>query len=112
MQQVNLLRGESYKYLRSEDRKEVSFAHIDELLTARLTDTFYINEENKFVGKTVGELNLRRKTDATIIAIVRKGTTITTPTAKEILQVGDTLVITGTHKAVDDAFDLLSGTMD
>jgi CPA2 family monovalent cation:H+ antiporter-2 len=112
MQQVNLLRGESYKYLRSEDRKEVSFAHIDELLTARLTDTFYINDENKFVGKTVGELNLRRKTDATIIAIVRKGTTITTPTAKEILQVGDTLVITGTHKAVDDAFDLLSGTMD
>ncbi|NWG29291.1 MAG: cation:proton antiporter [Ignavibacteriaceae bacterium] len=112
MQQVNLLRGESYKYLRSEDRKEVSFAHIDELLAARLTDTFYINEENKFVGKTVSELNLRRKTDATIIAIVRKGTTITTPTAKEILQVGDTLVITGTHKAVDNAFDLLSGTMD
>lgn len=108
MQQVNLLRGESYKYLRSEDRKEISFTHIDELLAARLTDTFYINEENKFIGKTVGELNLRKKTDATIIAIVRKGTTITAPTAKEILQVGDTLVITGTHKAVDLAFDILS----
>ncbi len=58
--------------------------------------------------KQFGELNLRSKTDATIIAIVRKGTTITTPSAKEILQAGDTLVITGTHKAVDDAFDLLS----
>jgi monovalent cation:H+ antiporter-2, CPA2 family len=108
MQQVNLLRGESYKYLRSEEGTEVAFTHIDEILSARLTDTFYINEENKFVGKTIGELNLRRKTDATIIAIVRKGTTITTPTAKDILQVGDTLVITGTHKAVDDAYDLLS----
>lgn len=108
MQQVNLLRGESYKYLRSEEVAEVAFTHIDEILSARLTDTFYINEENKFVGKTVGELNLRKKTDATIIAIVRKGTTITAPTAKEILQVGDTLVITGTHKAVDLAFDILS----
>ena len=108
MQQVNLLRGESYKYLRSEEGTEVAFTHIDELLSARLTDTFYINEENKFAGKTIGDLNLRKKTDATIIAIVRKGTTITTPTAKDILQAGDTIVITGTHKAVDDAFDLLS----
>ncbi|MBE0571833.1 MAG: cation:proton antiporter [Ignavibacteriaceae bacterium] len=108
MQQVNLLRGESYKYLRSEEGTEVAFTHIDELLSARLTDTFYINEENKFTEKTIGELNLRDKTDATIIAIVRKGTTITTPTAKDILHAGDTLVITGSHKAVDDAFDLLS----
>jgi monovalent cation:H+ antiporter-2, CPA2 family len=108
MQQVNLLRGESYRYLRSEEGTEVGFTNIDELLSARLTDTFYINEENKFVGKTIGELNLRSKTDATIIAIVRKGATITTPTAKDILLLGDTLVITGTHKAVDDAFDLLS----
>jgi CPA2 family monovalent cation:H+ antiporter-2 len=108
MQQVNLLRGESYKYLRSEEGAEVGFTHIDEILSARLTDTFYINDDNKFAGKTIGELNLRSKTDATIIAIVRKGTTITTPSAKDILQTGDTLVITGTHKAVDIAFDLLS----
>lgn len=108
MQQVNLLRGGSYKYLRSEEGTEVAFTHIDELLTARLTDTFYINEKNKYAGKTIGELNLRSKTDATIIAIVKKGTTITTPTAKDILQIGDTLVITGTHKAVDLAFDMLS----
>lgn len=109
MQQVNLLRGESYKYLRSEEGTEVTFSHIDEILSARLTDTFYINEENKFIGKTLGELNLRSRTDATIIAIVRKGTTITTPSAKEILELGDTIVITGTHKAVDNAFDLLTG---
>ncbi|HEY6436978.1 MAG TPA: cation:proton antiporter, partial [Ignavibacteriaceae bacterium] len=77
MQQVNLLRGESYKYLRSEDSTEVAFTHIDEILSARLTDTFYINDENKFSGKSIGDLNLRNRTDATIIAIVRKGITIT-----------------------------------
>lgn len=109
MQQVNLLRGESYKYLRSEEGGEVAFTHIDEILSARLTDTFYINEDNKFAGKTIGDLNLRMLTDATIIAIVRKGSTISAPTARDTLQIGDTLVITGTHKAVDAAFDLLSG---
>jgi len=108
MQQVNLLRGESYKYLRSEDGSEVAFTHIDEILSARLTDTFYIDDENKFAGNSIEELNLRKKTDATIIALVRKGATITTPAAKEILQPGDTLVITGTHQAVDLAFSLLS----
>jgi len=109
MQQVNLLRGESYKYLRAEEGKDIAFTHIDELLSARLTDTFYINDDNNFLGKSIGEINLRNKTDATIIAIVRKGSTITTPAPGEILQVGDTLVITGTHKAVDLAFELLSG---
>jgi len=109
MQQVNLLRGESYKYLRAEEGTDVVFTHIDELLSARLTDTFYINEENIFIGKSLGELDLRKKTDATIIAIVRKGSTISTPAANDKLQAGDTLVITGTHKSVDLAFELLSG---
>jgi len=104
-----LLRSESYKYLRAEDGTNVAFTHIDELLSARLTDTFYLNEENYFTGKSIGELNLRKKTDATIIAIVRKGSTISTPPPDEILQPGDTLVITGTHNAVDSAFGLLSG---
>lgn len=112
MQQVNLLRGESYRYLRSEDGTDVAFTHIDEILSARLTDTFYINDENKNSGKSIEELNLRKKTEATIIAIVRKGTTISTPAAKEILQPGDTLVITGTHQAVDLAFNLLSENSD
>ena len=110
MQQVNLLRGESYKYLRSEDESNAAFTHIDELLSTRLTDTFYINAENKFVGKTIGEMNLRSKTDATIIAIVRKGINITAPTANEIIQSGDTLVISGTHNAIDSAFNLLEDT--
>ena len=109
MQQVNLLRGESYKYLRTDEDKDVSFTHIDELLSARLTDTFYINNENKFVGSSLGDLNLRGRTDATIIAIVRKGVTVTNPSAKDILEIGDTLVITGSHKSVDLAFNLLSG---
>jgi len=109
MQQVNLLRGESYKYLRSDDSAPKVFDHIDEILSARLTDTFYIRNDNIYAGKSIGEINIRQKTNATIIAIVREGSTISTPSAEEILKPNDTIVITGAHKAVDKAFELLSG---
>jgi CPA2 family monovalent cation:H+ antiporter-2 len=109
MQQVNLLRGESYKYLRSDESGTKVFDNIDEILSARLTDTFYIRNDNIFVGKTIGKINLRQKTDATIIAIVRAGTTISTPSAQDIIKPNDTIVITGTHQAVDKAFEVLSG---
>jgi CPA2 family monovalent cation:H+ antiporter-2 len=109
MQQVNLLRGESYKYLRSDDSSTKDFDNIDEILSARLTDTFYIRSDSVYAGKSIGEINLRQKTDATIIAIVREGTTISTPSAEDIIKPNDTVVITGTHQAVDKAFELLSG---
>jgi CPA2 family monovalent cation:H+ antiporter-2 len=109
MQQVNLLRGESYKYLRSDDSSTKVFDHIDEILSARLTDTFYIRSDSIYASKSIGEINLRQKTDATIIAIVRKGSTISTPSAEDIIKPNDTIVITGTHQAVDKAFELLSG---
>lgn len=109
MQQVNLLRGESYKYLRYDDSSTQIFDNIDEILSTRLTDTFYIRNDNVYAGKTIGEINLRQKTDATIIAIVREGTTISTPTAQDIIKPNDTIVITGTHQALDKAFELLSG---
>ena len=109
MQQVNLLRGESYKYLRSDDSSTKDFDNIDEILSARLTDTFYIRSDSVYAGKSIGEINLRQKTDATIIAIVREGSTISTPSADDVLKPNDTIVITGDHKAVDKAFELLSG---
>lgn len=108
MQQVNLLRGESYKWMRSEKATPKVFSHLDEILAAGIVDSFYINEDNIWLGKTVGDLHLRNKTDATIIAIVRQGSTKMNPSANDLIQLGDTLVITGTHKAVDKAFELLS----
>ena len=109
MQQVNILRGESYKWLRSEKSSSNVFSHLDEILAAGIAESFYINEDNINTGKTLAELNIRAKTDATVLAIIREGKTISNPAASEKLLSGDTLVITGTHKAVDSAFNLLSG---
>ena len=109
MQQVNLLRGESYKWMRSDEESSKVFSHLDEILAAGIAESFYLSEENININKTLAELNLRAKTDATVLAIIREGKTISNPASSEKLFSGDTLVITGTHKAVDSAFNFLSG---
>lgn len=108
MQQTTLLRQESYKLLRKEGADISSFVHLDEILAQGLTESFFVNNENKFIGKSISEINLRAETEATIIAIVRSGKTISNPSGKEILKAADTLVIYGTHQSVDKAIDKLS----
>lgn len=108
MRQVALLRGESYTLMRAETADINSFIHLNEILAGGLTDTFYIGEDNAHINKTLGGLNMRAKTDATIIAIVRGKETLTNPSGKEVIKPGDTLVITGNHQSVDRAFQLLN----
>jgi CPA2 family monovalent cation:H+ antiporter-2 len=108
MQQTTMLRQESYSLLRKEGMDIGSFVHLDEILAQGLTESFYVSTENKFIGKSISEINLRAETDATIIAIVRGGETISNPSGKEILNAADTLVIYGTHQSVDKAIEKLS----
>jgi CPA2 family monovalent cation:H+ antiporter-2 len=108
MKQVSILRGEAYSMMRKEGTAITPLININELLAAGITETFFVDENNKYCNKSLIEINLRAKTDATIIAIVRDKKTITNPSGKEILQPNDTLVITGNHKAVDDAIEYLS----
>ena len=108
MQQVNLLRSEAYSLMRKEPGKFHALSDINEFLMAGVTEVYYVNENNIFADSTLSEMNLRAKTDATIIAIVREKQTVTNPSGKEIIKAHDTLVITGSHKAVDDAIEYLN----
>lgn len=108
MKQTTLLREESYSLLRKEGMDISSFIHLDEILAQGLTETYYVNDDNVHINKNLSEINLRALTEATIIAIVRDGRTISNPSAKEIIKVADTLVIYGTHLSVDQAIDILN----
>ncbi|WP_337865404.1 cation:proton antiporter [Ignavibacterium sp.] len=109
MQQVTLLRQESYSLLRKEGMNISAFTHLDEILAQGLTETFFVNEDSPFINKTLAEINLRAQTDATIIAIVRNGNMISNPSGKDVLLAGDTIILYGTHKSVDRAIELLNG---
>ncbi|MGE5861338.1 MAG: cation:proton antiporter [Ignavibacteria bacterium] len=111
MRQIAMLRGEAYSLMRTETPDINSFVHLNEILAAGLTETYYVNEDNIHIGKTLRELDLRAKTDTTVIAIVRGDKTISNPTSKEQILAKDTIVITGTHKSVDAAFEYLNGNL-
>lgn len=59
-------------------------------------------------GRTLGELNLRGATGATVLAISRGDTAILIPTASEPLLAGDVVAVAGTRDAVAAARTLLA----
>lgn len=59
-------------------------------------------------GKTLGQLNLRGRTGATIVALLRGDLRIAFPEAGERLQAGDLVALTGSHEAIGAAEGFLS----
>jgi monovalent cation:H+ antiporter-2, CPA2 family len=60
------------------------------------------------VGRTLAQLNLRGLTGATVLAITRGGQGLLIPTAHEVLQSDDVVVLAGDHDAVEAATGLLT----
>jgi len=106
--QANIIRLESYGLLRKESTESHLLSQIDKILAEGLTETYFVEDSNININKSIRELNIRALTGATIIAIIRAGHTKTNPAGKEVLFPGDTLVFYGNHISVDNAVRLLN----
>lgn len=71
-----------------------------------------ISESSPAHGRTLGQLNLRGRTGATIVALLRGEQRIAFPEAGEQLQAGDLVALTGSHEAIDAAELLLVGAAE
>jgi monovalent cation:H+ antiporter-2, CPA2 family len=109
MKQIAIVRNEAYQLLRREGTLERQFSRLNEILAAGITETYFVVDDNPHVGETISDLNIRAKTGATIIAIVRTGKAIPNPSPDERIRGHDTLVLVGDHKSVDDAVQFLNG---
>ncbi len=54
-----------------------------------------VNVAESWIGKSIGELNLRRSCNLTVIAVTREGQVILHPSSSEILRRGDLLIVAG-----------------
>lgn len=70
--------------------------------------TFLISERSHAVNQTLGEVHLRARTGATVIAIRRDDDAVTLPTGTEPLRPGDRLALVGTTESLERAETLLS----
>ncbi|MCE1189475.1 MAG: cation:proton antiporter [Ignavibacteria bacterium] len=109
LRQINVIRQGGYELLRSEDGS-ISPMHLMDIIAKSVTETYFVEEHSFAVDKAIKEMDLRVKTGATILSIVRQDTAINNPSGNEVIRYGDVLVLTGTHQAVDNAIDLMQSS--
>lgn len=106
--EVKAVRAERYGILRATGPVRPSFEKIADLLTAGTAETFYVSPDCPAAGRTLAQLDLRARTGATVIAVVRGEESHTGPAADFLVEPGDTLVLVADHAAMDVAFDYLA----
>jgi TrkA domain protein len=90
-------------------------AHIAEALVALrhvegiVLDWFTVPAGSSAVGATIGEGQYRTRTGASIVAVVRAGSTVPAPGSEFALAADDTAVVVGTADGVARLRDLLGG---
>jgi len=106
--QEQALRREGYSFLRGGEITGSLMESVSRMITGATTDTFYLQPGSPAVGQSLAALDLRGRTKATIIAVVREGKHHVTPDADFVLLEGDILVLVGDHEALEKAFETLS----
>ncbi|MEJ5305374.1 MAG: cation:proton antiporter [Ignavibacteria bacterium] len=106
--QANTLRTQSYGLFRDVRFTEHAFDQINQILAQGTIDTCLINDNHPVCNKTLKEINLRARTNATVISVIRNNQFIPNPSGDFQIQCGDLLVLFGTHNAIDRALEILT----
>jgi CPA2 family monovalent cation:H+ antiporter-2 len=106
-QQIARVRQQGYEMLRSvaSPAVPVNAPLVD--LNGASTETFVLNEGSPVVGQNLGELQLREKSGATVIAVVSDGNTVISPGANHKLREGDTIVLLGAPENISNALSMI-----
>jgi len=79
----------------------VGTGKMEMLLKEIVMEWVKVGENSQFIGKTIAELEIRRKTGVSVIAIIRDGAVIPSPDPyKEKILAGDTLIVAGTREQI------------
>ena len=95
---------------RRRESPEAALAQVEQLLPGiGSLSAVTVAQGSPAASRTLGELNLRGLTGATVVAICRGLEPLINPAGHERLEVGDVLAVTGTHDAVAAADAQLTG---
>jgi monovalent cation:H+ antiporter-2, CPA2 family len=105
--QVERIRRQGYQMLRSPGAVQFQSDPINVALDAACTETVKISADSPVIGKSLGEIDLRGKTGATIIAVLHEDETKISPGARYRFRKDDTVVLLGTQEKMADAVRML-----
>jgi CPA2 family monovalent cation:H+ antiporter-2 len=106
--QIQLVRFGGYKMLRGYSLDQENIGRIAALFAGATVDHIQLDPDAPTVGRTLRELDLRKNTGATVIAIARNGEANTNPGPDFTLQPDDIVVLIGGHRELDEAMNLLT----
>lgn len=107
--QVKVLRGECYGMLRGTCLAIRPVTEkVADLLAAGTAETYFVGRAAWPAGKALGAIDLRARTGATVIAVVRGGDSFTSPGAEFEIKEQDTLVLVASQGDIDRAFFYLT----
>jgi TrkA domain protein len=72
------------------------------------TEKIVLSSTSPYSGKTLGDTKARTRTHVSIVAIVRGGKVIPSPTPAEGLHAGDVIVVVGTREGLDAVTRLIA----
>lgn len=108
---IDRIRGDHYEVLRDLRRPAVKVELPFDLLQQMELETCQIRA-GEAVGRTVGELNLRAATGATLVAVRRGSELLTNPGPSLCFEKDDVAVLIGDRPQIDRALCLLDPTLD
>ncbi|MFQ5839517.1 MAG: cation:proton antiporter [Candidatus Methylomirabilales bacterium] len=105
---VEEFRRERYDMLRQLTGARLPLSDAARIFARVDLETYLVEEGRSGVGKTIGQLELRRRTGASVVAVIRDGHIMANPGPGAEIRVGDVLVLMGSREQVERAMTLLS----
>jgi CPA2 family monovalent cation:H+ antiporter-2 len=106
--EIEGVRREGYQMLRMPAGPLIEMSDIADALGTASTETMFIGAGLPVIGKTLGELDLRKYTGATVIAAIRAGHSEINPGPEFKFQPDDIIVLLGSPEEIERAIERLT----
>ncbi|HHO76103.1 MAG TPA: potassium transporter KefB [Deltaproteobacteria bacterium] len=101
------LRADGYKMLRGLSGEATAIHRLEQELPEFKVVTLRVNEGCLLAGKSLMEIEMRKKYHVSILAIRKNGTSVFNPGGEDVLCPGDAIIVTGQIAKILDIIQLL-----
>lgn len=105
--QIEQIRKQGYEMLRSPSAPTTRTVELDLEMQSESTESVQIRKGSPAIGRTLGAIDLRGRTGATVVAVVHEGDTKINPGAKCELFEDDIVILLGNGEEIAKAIDVL-----
>jgi len=107
LEKAEQIRREGYALLRRGELPEMAHHLRAGTLVDVEVETCRIDDDSPALGKSLGELGIRQRTGASVVALMRAGVTQSNPSQKSVLEAEDVLALLGSSDNIRKAIGLL-----